>query len=265
MNALFWLVIIVIAIVLIYKWSKSRGPREKFKTPPQTSQEMVDEELQSTPQRWQEKADIAFDDSTKTDGMYLVVDIETTGLPRNRDAEPENLKNWPHVVQIAWLLFDEEGKLIEMKDYILKQESKIPDDSIEIHGITDDIARTSGVFPKSAYSEFINALNRSTFLVAHNIEFEKPILECEFLRNGYDKQLLKKETICTMKKGTRFCRLPRHSGGYKYPTLEELFKQCCYPNVDSLRLAREYHRANEDVAITAKCFFKLKELNIIKV
>jgi len=170
-----------------------------------------------------------------------------------------------HVVQIAWLLFDEEGKLIEMKAHILKQESEIPEDSIEIHGITDDIARTSGVFPKFAYTEFTNALNRTQFLVAHNIEFEKPILECEFLRHGFDKQLLKKKTICTMKKSTPFCRLPRHSGGYKYPTLEELFQKCCYPNVDALSLAREYHRANVDVAITAKCFFKLKELNIIKV
>lgn len=256
MNPIFCLVIIVIAIVLIFKWSKRLGPREELKRTPPKRQEK---------EKWQERVDFEFDDSTRTDGKYLVFDLETTGLPVDRYAEPEDFGNWPRVVQIAWLLFDEDGKLIEMKNYILKQELIIPEDSIAFHGITDDIARTSGVAPEFAYAEFINAINRAKFLVAHNIEFDAPILECEFLRHGFDKQLAAKETICTMKKGTKFCRLRRQSGGYKYPTLEELFKKCYYAEVASLRLAREYHRANDDVAITAKCFFKLKELNIIRV
>ena len=71
MNTLFWLVLIVVAIVLIYKWSKSRGPSEKLKSPPQTSQEKVEEESESTTRKWQERAVIEFDDSTKTDGKYL--------------------------------------------------------------------------------------------------------------------------------------------------------------------------------------------------
>jgi DNA polymerase III epsilon subunit-like protein len=250
MDVLLWFVFIVITLVLTYRWYKNRKPREEFK---------------GKPRAWQEKVDIEFDDSTKTDGKYLVFDIETTGLPKDRYAAPEDFGNWPRIVQIAWALFDEVGKLIENKAHILMQESRIPEDSIEIHGITDDMARTVGVAPKSAYTEFINAINRTTFMVAHNIEFDVPILECEFLRNGFGRQLGAKETICTMKKGKNFCRLRRQSGGYKYPTLEELFKKCYYPDASSFRLVREYHRANDDVAMTAKCFFKLKELNIIKV
>jgi DNA polymerase III alpha subunit (gram-positive type) len=59
------------------------------------------------------KIDFEFDDSTKTSGKYLVFDIETTGFPININAPPDDFKNWPYVIQIAWLLFDDERKVIE--------------------------------------------------------------------------------------------------------------------------------------------------------
>ncbi|MCX5719262.1 MAG: hypothetical protein NT055_04725 [Nitrospirae bacterium] len=61
-----------------------------------------------------------FEDSTKTTGKYLVFDTETTGLPINKHAPPDDFKNWPYVLQIAWLLFDDEHKLIEHNNFYLK-------------------------------------------------------------------------------------------------------------------------------------------------
>ncbi|MCG6537105.1 MAG: 3'-5' exonuclease, partial [Syntrophales bacterium LBB04] len=80
-----------------------------------------------------------FEDSTKTTGRYLVFDIETTGLPINRHAPPDDFKNWPHVVQIAWLLFDDEHKLIEQNNVYLKQPVKIPPEATKVHGITTEM------------------------------------------------------------------------------------------------------------------------------
>jgi DNA polymerase-3 subunit alpha len=54
--------------------------------------------------------------------MYLVFDTETTGLPQNFNAPLSDSDNWPRMVQIAWQLHDEEGKLIENQDYIIKPE-----------------------------------------------------------------------------------------------------------------------------------------------
>ena len=56
------------------------------------------------------KIDLEFEDSTKTIGKYLVFDLETTGFPIDRYASPDDFKNWPYVVQIAWILFDDEHK-----------------------------------------------------------------------------------------------------------------------------------------------------------
>ena len=43
---------------------------------------------------------------------YLFFDTETTGLPNDYNASPNQLDNWPRIVQIAWLLHDCEGNEI---------------------------------------------------------------------------------------------------------------------------------------------------------
>jgi len=33
--------------------------------------------------------------------FYLAFDVETTGLPNDFDAPPEEIENWPEVIEIA--------------------------------------------------------------------------------------------------------------------------------------------------------------------
>ena len=54
--------------------------------------------------------------------MYLFFDTETAGLPRNRKAPVSDLNNWPRLVQIAWLLYDNSGSPVKSSDYIIKPE-----------------------------------------------------------------------------------------------------------------------------------------------
>ncbi|RYY90346.1 MAG: 3'-5' exonuclease, partial [Chitinophagaceae bacterium] len=73
--------------------------------------------------------------------MYLFFDTETTGLPRNWKAPVTDLANWPRMVQLAWLLYDNKGTLVAQSDAIIKPEGfRIPTDAAAIHGITHDIA-----------------------------------------------------------------------------------------------------------------------------
>lgn len=241
----FALLIVIILIFVIYKLFKSANFDRK-----QAS--------------WRENIDIAFEDSTKTEGQYLVIDTETTGLPQNKQDRPENLENWPHIVQLAWILFDDEGKTIELKEYILKQEVSIPPSATEKHGITNTIMAEKGVDTKTVLTEFIKAIKRTKSIVAHNIDYDVPIIEAEFLRNGFEKQLGKINKICTMKVGKNFCKLPGAYDDYKYPTLMELFKKCFYDYATSFKPLYDKHNALMDAGLTAKCFFKLKELNKIK-
>ena len=96
----------------------------------------------SSQQEWNET--IQFDDSISQIGKYIIIDVETTGLPINKNDDPENVDNWPRIVQFAWVLFDADHKFITKDCYIIKQEQRIPPDATRIHGITDERARKEG-------------------------------------------------------------------------------------------------------------------------
>jgi len=77
--------------------------------------------------------------------MYLFFDTETTGLPRNWKAPVTDLNNWPRLVQLAYLLYDENGNKITGGDYIIKPEGfTIPINASRIHGISTERAIREG-------------------------------------------------------------------------------------------------------------------------
>lgn len=87
------------------------------------------------------------EDESKYIGHYLFIDTETTGLPKDYSGEITDSDNWPYVVQIAWLMFNKERKLIVREDHILKQNVVIPESAIRIHGITNEKMNELGVSP----------------------------------------------------------------------------------------------------------------------
>jgi DNA polymerase III epsilon subunit-like protein len=198
-------------------------------------------------------------------GEYLIVDTETTGLPRVRDAKPDELDYMPRIVQISWYLLDSSFKNVNAENCYLKQDAPIPKEAIKIHGITDAIIEEKGEDPKSVFEKLLLDIRKAKYVVAHNIDFDIPIIESEFIRLGMKKPFRGKNKLCTMKGGTSFCKIPRYSGrGYKYPKLEELLEHCYFPGWSNIRIT-EAHNSSVDVAITTKCFIKLKELGYLKV
>ena len=204
-----------------------------------------------------------FEDSTKTTGKYLVFDAETTGLPINKHSPPDDFKNWPYVVQIAWLLFDDEHKLIENNNFYLKQPVVIPADATNIHGITTAMMLEQGIEPSKVYADFKKVIDNTEYLISHNIDFDIPIMHCDFLRNGMQWDFPNNRMFCTMRTGTRFCKILHRNGEYKWPTLAELYQKCFFPD-DTVIGISNMHSANIDAAMTAQCFFKLKELGFLK-
>ena len=190
--------------------------------------------------------------------VYVVLDVETTGLPAYREAIPENLSAWPFIVQISWALFDSYGKLIKLKTHIIKPRIPIPIAATNIHHITTEIANQKGIDPVKALSELVNDIINVKTVVAHNIDFDIPIIEAELLRNGFSKQFVGKDKICTMKSSVSYCSLPKEFGrGYKWPKLTELFGILFMNRQDVIFPGA--HDAEVDTLMTAKCFFELKK------
>ena len=210
-----------------------------------------------------DKITISFEDSISKIGKYIIVDIETTGLPENRHETPENYENFPRIIQIAWLVLDKDYKEVISNSYIIKQKKPIPPDSIRIHGITDARANTEGKAIDFVLSEFQNALSQTEIVIAHNIHFDIPIIESEFLRIGKGRQFNTKVLICTMLSSVDFCKLKGSGDRYKYQKISELYQKCYLPYSKGKLQFKDAHDAMTDVFIAAKCFVKLKELAVI--
>lgn len=223
--------------------------------------------LHQSPAEIQEQltVDLSFEDSKTNEGCFLVFDVETDGLPKSKYAYPEEVNNWPRVLQISWLLFDKSGDIIDFDNSYLKYKGHVPAKATEKNNITDEILLEKGQDHEIVWNKFIDAVKNSQVLVAHNIDFDVPIVEAELIRNKSGKHLSGKKAFCTMKTGTNYCRIPSPYGnGYKYPTLEELFQELFYAGSTNFKLSG-LHDAQTDVAVTAKCFFRMVELNLFNV
>jgi DNA polymerase III alpha subunit (gram-positive type) len=189
--------------------------------------------------------------------MILFFDTETSGLPKNWRAPITDSSNWPRLVQIAWIVFNEEGERIYNEDNIIKPENfLIPEEASNIHGITTEIALAKGRDLIEVLQALNNKIDNSDILVAHNMNFDSRIIGAEMIRNNLSTNLFNKQLICTMEASTNFCALPSDYG-YKWPKLSELHVKLFGENF------QEAHNASVDIEATAKCFWKLKELNII--
>jgi len=191
--------------------------------------------------------------------MYIFFDTETTGLPKNWKAPITNLDNWPRMVQIAWVTYNDAGEMISENDYIIKPEGfTIPAAAIKIHGISTERAEEKGVPLKAVLEKFSEAIKQTKYLIAHNIKFDEKIVGAEFIRKSVQNPFSEAKKLCTMALSTDFCKI---SGpyGYKWPKLSELHLKLFGVDFE------EAHDAAVDVGACSKCFFELKRLGIIKV
>jgi DNA polymerase III epsilon subunit-like protein len=206
---------------------------------------------------------------------FLVFDTETTGLPKTRYINPFALEEWPHIVQLSYIVYDTEtNDIVDSKDYIIKLPHYvlIPEESSKIHGITNDISAEKGCFIEDILNEFFYQLRSCDAVIGHNIEFDINIVKVELLRiiNGGNEtssqlKLYKKDlhflthfnnVICTLKDSIAFCNIQsidkRGKPYLKYPKLSELHEKLFNKTPSNL------HNSFNDVLVTLRCFMKLK-------
>jgi DNA polymerase III epsilon subunit-like protein len=169
------------------------------------------------------------------------------------------VENWPRLVQIAWTLVDGSANELRSQAFIIRPDGfEIPLDATRIHGITTATATRVGIEIKHALAAFAEDLAATKILIAHNVQFDGGIVGAEFFRAGRkDNPLAGKNLCCTMRSSTTFCRLPGGRRGYKWPTLEQLYRILFDASFGSA------HNAIADVRACAKCFFELKRRGII--
>lgn len=157
----------------------------------------------------------------------LFFDTETTGLPNKRLGDEMQ----PHIVQLAAFLTTPEGRVVSSLNHIIKPEGwDIPQESIDVHGITMDTALKYGLSRAAVLAMFSNLVKRADLLVAHNAQFDLKITNLQYKRQNTPSPLLGKEVFCTAANSVDLIKIPpterMKEAGYgncfKTPNLREL-------------------------------------------
>lgn len=196
---------------------------------------------------------------------FLFFDTETTGVPRDRRTNYTNTRNWPRVVQIAWVVFGGDGREHVAEEFLVRPDGfTIPSAAVRVHGITTRRAREDGAAIEHVMEQFLPAVESAgAGLVAHNLEFDRNVIGAELHRLGLarpdiERNLFRTPAYCTMEGSTAYCRIPGTRGRLKWPTLEQLHRRLFGTGVDGA------HGALADVRACARCFFRLREMGVMR-
>jgi len=191
--------------------------------------------------------------------MYIFFDTETTGLPKNWKAPVEDLNNWPRLVQLAWIIYDDNKTFVSSEEHIVYPSGfQIPEAASNIHGITTHKAILEGKNLDFVLDRFYTDLKNCSHIIAHNLNYDINIMGAELLRNNKQNILPRKKGICTMLSSVDFCALPGKYG-YKWPSLSELHIKLFNKDFENA------HDAMSDISATADCFFALEEKSVINL
>lgn len=165
-------------------------------------------------------------------GRFTVIDIETTGLCKNRN----------RITEIAGLRV-ENNRIIEKFETLINPETSIPAEITQITGITDKM-----VEKKPTISEVLpNFLNfiKDDILIAHNSVFDMGFLKINTKK--YLDVNLENKDICT-----------RNLARKIVPTIPSyrLSSLCNYFDIKN----ESAHRAMSDVYATTKLFLKFQAI-----
>lgn len=190
--------------------------------------------------------------------MILGFDTETSGLPNFH--EPSDDPRQPHLLQIAAVLFDMQGRECHRLSTIVKpgHGCVIHPLALEAHGITLERAMDEGADPVDTAKMFAQMAAQATLIVGHNVSFDTRIFRIHSARHIGVKWEKPAPTFCTMYKSSSFCRIPatermRAAGRFhfKNPSLMEAHQHFFGEGFDGA------HDAVADVNASMRIFWHL--------
>lgn len=189
----------------------------------------------------------------------LFFDCETNGLPIDYKASYTDINNWPRVIQLAWLLTDEEGQHLNHNCALIKPEGwQVPTEPFWAdNGFTQARSESEGVPIKNVLNQLMLDKQQADILVAHNLNFDHRIVWAEYIRNDMEPRS-GMHKICTMMKSTSYCKIPGKRG-FKWPTLAELHQVLFNKGFEGA------HDAMADVIACRDSFFELLKRGVISL
>lgn len=193
----------------------------------------------------------------------LFFDTETTGIPDRSAKWDVDFMQYPHVVQMAWI----HGCKVE--SHIIRPDGwEIPDETVEIHGITNEYAMEHGEPFAAVVDMFIQDCHEAGLICGHNIHFDTGIVKANILRelgreyydaNDVETALYKGKRIDTMRSTMKWVDARNSWGKLKFPNLGELYSRC-FPGETF-----PAHDALEDTKAVARCLPVILEMGLVEL
>lgn len=185
----------------------------------------------------------------------FIFDTETTGLFKyfnKLHATPAQLKPYPWCIEFFGNTVEDSGDVLGEVEFWAKPGVSISDEITRITGITEADVADADPFAANA-DRVLAAIREADALVAHNLSYDKRILEVDFKRIGrYDEitdAMAGKRMICTVQE--------TYSIKNHRMKLTDLYIHLfgeAFPNA---------HRARNDVNALTRCFLELRKREII--
>ncbi|RYY38103.1 MAG: 3'-5' exonuclease [Sphingobacteriaceae bacterium] len=181
----------------------------------------------------------------------LFIDTEASGLPHTWNLPYSAADNWPHALQVSWVVYDDARKLVKKQDHYINTEGiTITPKAEEIHGLTPEFLRANGK-PRAEVMQLLaeDLLQYQPMVIGHFMRLDYYLLGAGFYRSAIENPLDKLPVFCTMVATTQL----KHRPLVRHLRLDEL-----YYMLFSTQLQHQ-HNALNDVLATAECFFELRE------
>jgi DNA polymerase III epsilon subunit-like protein len=202
----------------------------------------------------------------------LFIDLETSGLVKNvkvsnivQEKRYPNYKNNEYyetsrIVQWGYLYledfdYDYEIKPKNITNKIIKPEGFIiPEESIKIHGITNEIANEKGIKIFEGLKKVKKIIIETEYIVGYNIYFDINILMNEFYRVGLKKPIKKIRELIKEEKILCMGELSKQYKCYKsMPSQKQMYKELLGKSIENI------HNAKYDICATIEIMYWYNE------
>lgn len=156
--------------------------------------------------------------------MYLILDVTPIEKPKNYKAPFSETNAWPRMQHLSWIVLGADMKPIEDYDCIIKPVSYKVTAAVNKYGkLSNEERENKEVELDAVLKQFTDSMEKVQYVIGHNINTSACVLAAEYMRKGEHPTIFGAEHVCLMQESTWYCKIPNNRGGFKWPSLSELY------------------------------------------
>jgi len=189
--------------------------------------------------------------------MYLFLETEQTGLPKDYKASYKLANNWPRIIKFSYILIDKKGNIVEEGAWLI--DNKIEISAVtKITGINNAMLKVYGQSFNKLTENIERLFSLSQYVIGFQIAFDITLIKSELYKLNMNCAFIDNISIIDLGIETsNFLKLKTSAKiKYKLPKLHDLYLKLFGISLPDIRSLKKLHKEKE-------CFFELKRLKLL--